>query len=133
MDRETAIEFEKRIELAFKQMGEAIEFLRPRLGDGDYRTFDEMWGSIICELDFGVLEFIYRPRPDLRPDGMSAVAPVGSGKYEHKILWNFGATGDGANPNGGLIQDSAGNLYGTTASGGSGRAFATGVVFEVTP
>jgi uncharacterized repeat protein (TIGR03803 family) len=60
-------------------------------------------------------------------------APVGSGKYEHKILWNFGATGDGANPNGGLIQDSAGNLYGTTASGGSGRAFATGVVFEVTP
>jgi uncharacterized repeat protein (TIGR03803 family) len=60
-------------------------------------------------------------------------APSGSGKYEHKILWNFGATGDGANPNGDLIQDSAGNLYGTTASGGSGRAFATGVVFEVIP
>jgi hypothetical protein len=79
MDRETAIEFEKRIESAFRQMAEVIEFLRPRLGDGDYRTFGELWGSIICELDLGVLEVVYRAYPELRPEGISAVTPLGSG------------------------------------------------------
>jgi hypothetical protein len=44
-----------------------------------------------------------------------------------KVLWHFDGT-DGANPNGGLIQDSAGNIYGTTQSGGSSG---NGVVYEV--
>jgi uncharacterized repeat protein (TIGR03803 family) len=36
------------------------------------------------------------------------------------ILYNFtGTSGDGANPGGGLLLDRAGNLYGTTYSGGS--------------
>ena len=35
------------------------------------------------------------------------------------LLYNFGAGGaDGANPSGGLVRDSAGNLYGSTYSGG---------------
>jgi uncharacterized repeat protein (TIGR03803 family) len=38
---------------------------------------------------------------------------------------------DGATPNGGLIFDSAGNLYGTTPVGGSG--YDGGVVFEMSP
>ncbi len=61
------------------------------------------------------------------------VAPVGAGKYENKILWNFGAFGDGIYPAGSLIQDSAGNLYGTTTLGGSSGGGIGGVVFEVTP
>jgi uncharacterized repeat protein (TIGR03803 family) len=59
------------------------------------------------------------------------VAPIGTGNYEYKTLLNFGGSPlDEYYPVGSLIQDSAGNLYGTASSGGSGT---WGVVFEVTP
>jgi uncharacterized repeat protein (TIGR03803 family) len=45
-------------------------------------------------------------------------------------LHSFNGT-DGGTPNGGLIFDAAGNLYGTTQAGGSGRD--GGTVFEMTP
>jgi len=46
-------------------------------------------------------------------------------------LYNFTGGADGGSPNAGLIQDPAGNLYGTTEIGGSGHYYADGVVFEV--
>ena len=50
--------------------------------------------------------------------------------WTETVLYSFaGATaGDGAGPGTGLIMDSAGNLYGTTNSGGSGN---NGTVFEL--
>ena len=51
------------------------------------------------------------------------------GVYPEKILRNFNDK-DGANPYDSLIVDGAGNLYGTTQSGGS---IGAGVAFEVTP
>ena len=42
-------------------------------------------------------------------------------------LYNFGGT-QGKTPNGGLIFDASGNLYGTTQSGGLNQA---GVVFQL--
>jgi uncharacterized repeat protein (TIGR03803 family) len=57
------------------------------------------------------------------------VAPAGTGSYKEKVLWSFNGT-DGAVPDGSLILDSADNLYGTAAGGGSSGY---GVVFEVTP
>jgi uncharacterized repeat protein (TIGR03803 family) len=42
-----------------------------------------------------------------------------------------GPPNDGANPAAGVIRDSGGNLYGTTANGGAGGEFNTGTVFEV--
>lgn len=42
-------------------------------------------------------------------------------------LYNFTDGSDGANPIGGLVRDSVGNLYGTTANGGVG----SGVVFKI--
>jgi hypothetical protein len=79
MDRETAAEFVKRIELAFAHLDESLEFLRPRLDDADLRAFGGLWGQIVSELDLGVLEVIYRAHPDLRPEGMTPVIPLGVG------------------------------------------------------
>ena len=53
--------------------------------------------------------------------------------WEEKILHNFDF-GDGADPVGGLIFDTSGNLYGTTSEGGStacGDGNGCGIVFEL--
>lgn len=50
--------------------------------------------------------------------------------WTETILYAFQNGSDGAQPNGGLIFDAAGNLYGTTSSGGANGG---GTVFELTP
>lgn len=55
----------------------------------------------------------------------------GSGYSESTILDFTGST-DGGNPDGGVILDASGNLYGTASRGGS-TSCACGVVFEITP
>jgi uncharacterized repeat protein (TIGR03803 family) len=53
------------------------------------------------------------------------------GTWTETVLHSFNSNGvDGYQPYGGLIRDAAGNLYGTTYSGG---AYGYGTVFEVTP
>jgi uncharacterized repeat protein (TIGR03803 family) len=54
------------------------------------------------------------------------VTPTG----QETILYSFLDGADGGMPYGGVIMDSAGNLYGTTNSGGSANA---GVVYKLTP
>src|SRR6266700_4245853 len=52
-----------------------------------------------------------------------------SGTYSESILYSFAnSNGDGASPFAGLIMDASGNLYGTTAGGGTGG---TGTVFSL--
>jgi uncharacterized repeat protein (TIGR03803 family) len=46
------------------------------------------------------------------------------------ILYSFTAATDGGFPQGGVIADASGNLYGTTTSDGAGH---NGVVYELTP
>ena len=59
------------------------------------------------------------------------LSPAAGGGWTEKRLHNFGASGtDGTYPQGGLIFDGAGNLYGTTYSGGD---FGYGTVFELSP
>ncbi len=58
------------------------------------------------------------------------LTPNGSGGWTEKVLHSFGSGTDGANPIASLIFDSAGNLYGTTYSGGT---YGAGTVFELTP
>lgn len=79
MNREMAIEFTRRIEAAFALMGDVSGFIRPRLDQADFSKVMDAWGQIIMELDLGVLEVIYRAHPDLRPEGMPPVTPLGSG------------------------------------------------------
>lgn len=52
------------------------------------------------------------------------------GKWTERVLHQFTGGTDGWNPYAGVILDAAGNIYGTTYSGGTDGA---GVVFEITP
>lgn len=52
------------------------------------------------------------------------------GAWKYHLLWSFTGNNDGGAPSGSLIEDSAGNLYGTTTSGGTG---VVGTVFELSP
>jgi uncharacterized repeat protein (TIGR03803 family) len=57
------------------------------------------------------------------------LAPQASGKWKYTVLHTFVGS-DGAQPDANLILDDKGNLYGTTAVGGTAGA---GVAFELTP
>jgi len=61
------------------------------------------------------------------------LARSGSG-WAETVVWSFGGTGDGTSPYSSLIQDSQGNLYGTTyANGTNGVNTAQGTVYELSP
>ncbi|MFZ0686995.1 MAG: choice-of-anchor tandem repeat GloVer-containing protein [Terriglobales bacterium] len=56
--------------------------------------------------------------------------PGGSGNWTKSTLYTFAGGNDGGNPFSGLALDSAGNIYGTTFSGGTGQF---GTFFELSP
>jgi hypothetical protein len=57
-----------------------------------------------------------------------------SAQWNEKVLHDFQAIPDGSQPAGGVIFDSAGNLYGTTYDGGAeGCHIACGTVFQLQP
>jgi uncharacterized repeat protein (TIGR03803 family) len=59
------------------------------------------------------------------------LVPTGSGSWKESVLHSFDLNGKGgSSPNAGLIFDSVGSLYGTTAGGGT-HGF--GTVFRLTP
>ncbi len=59
--------------------------------------------------------------------------------WRKRVLWSFGAAGDGQVPAAGLIADKWGNLYGTTTAGGANSCALSefgsgcGTVFELSP
>jgi uncharacterized repeat protein (TIGR03803 family) len=55
---------------------------------------------------------------------------AGEEHWKESLLHSFTGRNDGGGPDGGVIFDNAGNLYGTTFNGG---AQSSGVVFELTP
>ena len=69
------------------------------------------------------------------PDGYGTVFKIYTNGFE-TVLYRFSGFGDGAYPHGGLIMDTAGNLYGTTYQGGrsdSRTVFGDGTVFKLKP
>jgi hypothetical protein len=66
--------------------------------------------------------------------------PIGrQTQWRERVLWSFGASGDGDNPFAGLLADQWGNLYGTTDRGGLNTSclgplhelYGCGTVFEL--
>jgi uncharacterized repeat protein (TIGR03803 family) len=58
------------------------------------------------------------------------LSPTSGGGWQEEVLYAFLGGNDGEVPNGPLVFDMAGNLYGTTQGGGSEGG---GVAFELTP
>jgi len=51
-----------------------------------------------------------------------------------RVLYSFRGGSDGSSPQGALVADKAGNLYGTTAEGGSSNCVSgCGIVFQLSP
>lgn len=62
------------------------------------------------------------------------LSPASGGSWHETLLHSFGSGTDGSLPNGSVILDGAGNLYGTTYRGGAyGTGTQGGTVFELTP
>ena len=61
------------------------------------------------------------------PAGLGVVYKVDAAGHE-QVLYSFTGGADGEFPYGGVIPDSAGNLYGTTIEGGTAGV---GIVFEL--
>ena len=57
------------------------------------------------------------------------LTPSGSG-YTETVIYSFGGGSDGGAPDGGVIPDGVGNLYGTTDNGG---IHSSGTVFQLMP
>ena len=64
------------------------------------------------------------------PESAFELSPDGSGGWTEQILYSFGKDADAGDPQAGMIFDAAGNLYGTTLTGGIHNA---GSVFRLSP
>jgi uncharacterized repeat protein (TIGR03803 family) len=67
---------------------------------------------------------------DGSPGAAFQLTPTSTGGWTYHLLHRFTGGNDGSTPNGPLIFDSAGNLYGTTGGGG---VYGYGNVFRLTP
>jgi uncharacterized repeat protein (TIGR03803 family) len=63
--------------------------------------------------------------------GVFKLTPSATGQWTETTIYSFGsATNDGQNPNSGVTEDAAGNLYGVTLYGGTDGQ---GIVYQLTP
>lgn len=69
--------------------------------------------------------------PGIDAQGCGTVFEISARTHKETILYRFKGVSDGVDPRGGLVMDSAGNLYGTTATGGIDSQFGDGTVFEI--
>jgi uncharacterized repeat protein (TIGR03803 family) len=69
--------------------------------------------------------------PGIDADGCGTVFEISARSHKETILYRFKGVSDGMDPRAGLVMDSAGNLYGTTAMGGIDSLFGQGTVFEI--
>ncbi len=98
-------------------------------GGQPYSSLTEHNGNFYGATEFG---------GDLGYGVIFELSPSGSGGWTETVLHTFTLGADGGFPHSTLMFDSAGNLYGTTVSGGENASClptsnCSGVVFELTP
>src|SRR5262249_4629552 len=67
---------------------------------------------------------------DFGPSAVFELSPDGSGGWKEKTVHRFIASGDGRSPSSEIYIDGAGDLYGTTASGGASNQ---GTFYQLQP
>jgi uncharacterized repeat protein (TIGR03803 family) len=84
---------------------------------------------------YGTTHFGGDPLCDLGCGTVFKLAPISGGGWSYSVIYSFHGGRDGGGPAGALAIDSAGNLYGTTESGGSNECGGggCGTVFKLTP
>ena len=84
---------------------------------------------------------LYGTTPSGGPSGRGVVfslTPTSKTRWHFQILYAFTGGPDGGNPFAGVVEDTAGNLYGTTNTGGitpctSDESAGCGVIYELSP
>jgi uncharacterized repeat protein (TIGR03803 family) len=88
------------------------------------------WGPVIIDSAGNLYGTTYIGGSDSNAGTVYEISSTGT----ESLLHSFSETSeDGYLPIGGLLLDSAGNLYGTTSQGGSSSSSYAGTVFKVTP
>jgi uncharacterized repeat protein (TIGR03803 family) len=100
-------------------------------GETNLHTFDGEYGFTPESLALGSGGVVYGTVRDSGQSGFGLVYELTpkTGTKE-TIVYQFTGGTDGARPNGGIVLDKAGNIYGGTLEGGTHQS---GVIFEVTP
>jgi uncharacterized repeat protein (TIGR03803 family) len=97
---------------------------------------DENHGSLYAGVNFDAKGNLYGATVDGGAYGLGTVfklAPSAKGKWTETVLHNFDGK-NGAHPDGAVIFDAAGNLYGTTFKGGDSKSCGEcGIVFKLSP
>jgi len=89
------------------------------------------WGGLIAD-SAGNLYGVALSGPNNGWGSVFELSPPPTGnKWTETVLHGFTGTPDGNTPQGPLVMDKAGNLYGTTTNGGN--YFSYGTVFELSP
>jgi uncharacterized repeat protein (TIGR03803 family) len=113
-------------------------------GDGSWTKsviYSFQAGGIDGDLPSGALAFdqagnLYGTTRSGGQNGQGTVyklAPSRGNQWIETILHTFSGSDDGGGPEGGVILDNSGNIYGTAFQGGSSPFEQGGVVFEITP
>src|SRR5215813_5578356 len=117
--------------------GVAFELTPTAVGEWDFRTLYSFHGQPDGSFPYGALlragsGKIYGTTYYGGKNGIGSVyelSPRHVGEWDGRVIYSFQSGNDGNSPISNLVQDAAGNLYGTTSEGGLG----SGVIFKLSP